>query len=203
MISRGFSEIEDAQISEKISSLRSYYGSVKRKENASKVVPEPQMSVSSWRFINDLDFLNDNLIPRKRYSNIDLETEEAFPCRESGERLLKSKALEKTGKIMDLVSQRPFQNEKNVNSIEVKETEKSSERIFGDLIYQLLGEISDGEIRDLTKIEVQQILVKAKHQAKSREMQNAPYTNSFNVAPNICSGTTQSTLSIINSISNV
>ena len=81
LISRGFSEIEDAQISEKISSLRSYYGSVKRKENASKVVPEPQMSVSSWRFINDLDFLNDNLIPRKRYSNIDLETEEAFPCR--------------------------------------------------------------------------------------------------------------------------
>ena len=135
LISRGFSEIEDAQISEKISSLRSYYGSVKRKENASKVVPEPQMSVSSWRFINDLDFLNDNLIPRKRYSNIDLETEEAFPCRESGERLLKSKALEKTGKIMDLVSQRPLQDEKNVNSIEVKETEKSSERIFGDLIY--------------------------------------------------------------------
>ena len=203
MISRRFSEIEDAQISEKISSLRSYYGSVKRKENASKVVPEPQMSVSSWRFINDLDFLNDNLIPRKRYSNIDLETEEAFPCRESGERLLKSKALEKTGKIMDLISQRPLQDEKNVNSIEVKETEKSSERIFGDLIYQLLGEISDGEIRDLTKIEVQQILVKAKHQAKSREMQNAPYTNSFNVAPNIWSGTTQTTLSIINSISNV
>ena len=52
--------------------------------------------------------------------------------------------------------------------MEVKETAKSPERIFGDLIYQLLGEFSDGEIKDLAKIEVQQILVKAKL-AKFRE----------------------------------
>ena len=99
------------------------------------------------------------------------------------ERLLKSKALERTGKIMHLVSQRLLHDDKNVNSMEVKETAKSPERIFGDLICQLLGEIPDGEIKDLAKIEVQQILVKAKHQVKSREMQNAPYTNSFNVTP--------------------
>ena len=84
---------------------------------------------------------------------------------------------------MDLVSQRLLQDEKNVNAMEVKETARSSERIFGDLIWQLLGEIPDGKIKDLAKIEVQQILVKAKHQAKSREMQNAPYTNSCNVTP--------------------
>ena len=119
--------------------------------------------------------MNDNLIPRKSYSNIDLETEEAFPSRKSGgnisvksERLLKSKALERTAKIMDLVSQRLLQDEKNVNAMEVKEIAKSPECIFNDLICQLLGE-------------VQQILVKAKHQPKAREMQNAPYTNSFNV----------------------
>ena len=99
------------------------------------------------------------------------------------ERLLKSKGLERTGKIMDLVSQMLLQDEKNVNAMEVKETAKSPERIFGDLICQLLGEIPDGEIKDLAEIEVQQILVKAKHQAKSREMQNAPYTNSFDVTP--------------------
>ena len=63
---------------------------------------------------------------------------------------------------------------KNVNAVEVTETAKSSERIFGDLIWQLLGEIPDGKINDLDKIEVQQILVKTKHQAKSRGMQNAP-----------------------------
>ena len=58
--------------------------------------------------------------------------------------------------------------------MEVTETAKSSERIFGDLIWQLLGEIPDSKINDLPKIEVQQILVKTKHQAKSRGMQNAP-----------------------------
>ena len=49
---------------------------------------------------------------------------------------------------------------KNVNAVEVTETAKSSERIFGDLIWQLLGEIPGGKINDLAKIEVQQILVK-------------------------------------------
>ena len=63
-------------------------------------------------------------------------------------------------------------------SMEVKETAKSPEYIFGDLICQSLREILDGEIKHLTIEEVQQILVKAKHQAESREMQNTPYTNS-------------------------
>ena len=58
--------------------------------------------------------------------------------------------------------------------MEVTETAKSSERIYGDLIWQLLGEIPDGKINDLDKIEVQQILVKTKHQVKSRGMQNVP-----------------------------
>ena len=62
--------------------------------------------------------------------------------------------------------------------MEVKETAKSAEQIFGGLFCQLLGGVPDDEI---TK--VQQILVKAKYQAKSREMQNAPYTSSFNVTP--------------------
>ena len=176
----------------KNNSLRNYYGTEKRKEKASKAsgVGTADVYVSSWRFTNDLDFLNDNLIARKSYSNIDLETEEAFPSRESGrnisvksEHLLKAKALERAGKIMDLSSQKLLQDEKNVNATEIKETAKIPEGIFGYLICQLLGQIPDGEIKDLARIEVEQILVKAKHQAKSGEMQNAPYTNSFNVTP--------------------
>ena len=76
-----------------------------------------------------------------------------------------------------------LQDEKFFNAIEVKETAKSSERIFGDLISQLLRETPDGEIKNLAKREVQQVLVKAKHQPKFREMQNPPYINSFNVTP--------------------
>ena len=69
---------------------------------------------------------------------------------------------------MDLISKRLSQVGKNVNTMEVKETAKSPERIFDDLICQLLGEFSDGEIKDLAKIEMQQILVNAKL-AKFRE----------------------------------
>ena len=53
---------------------------------------------------------------------------------------------------MALVSQKLLQDEQNVNLMEVKETAKSPEQIFGDLICQLLGEILDCEIRDLAKI---------------------------------------------------
>ena len=114
-----------------------------------------------------------------------MPTGEAFPFRESGgnistktELLSKSKNVERTGKIMDLVSQRLLQHDKNVNAMEVKETAKSAEQIFGDLFCQLLRGVPDDEITN-----VQQILLKAKYQAKSREMQNAPYTSSFNVTP--------------------
>ena len=82
--------------------------------------------------------MTDNLIPRKSYSNIDREAEDAFPSRESGgkisvksERLLKLKALERTGKIMNLVSQRLFQDE---NALEVKETAKSPERKLSEFL---------------------------------------------------------------------
>ena len=61
---------------------------------------------------------------------------------------------------MDLVSQRLLQDEKNVNAMEVEETAKSPERIFGDLICHILGVIPDNEIKDLAKIEVQQMLEK-------------------------------------------
>ena len=52
--------------------------------------------------------------------------------------------------------------------MEVKENAKSLKRIFANLICQLLGEIPDSKIKGLAKIEVQQILVRAEHQAKSR-----------------------------------
>ena len=78
--------------------------------------------------------MNNSLIPRKSYSNIGLETEEAFPSKESSGNI-----SGRTGKIMELVSQRLLQDEKFLNAIEVKETAKSPERIFGDLICQLLG----------------------------------------------------------------
>ena len=70
---------------------------------------------------------------------------------------------------MDLVSQRLLQDEKSVNAMEVKETAKNPERIFDDLICQLLGEIPGGEIKDLAKIEVQQTLVKAKQKTKQKK----------------------------------
>ena len=64
----------------------------------------------------------------------------------------------------NLVSQRFTEGEKNLNASKVKEN-KRPERIFSDLIYQLVEEIPKSNIKDLPKIKVQQILVKAKRKA--------------------------------------
>lgn len=64
----------------------------------------------------------------------------------------------------NLVSQRFTEGEKNLNASKVKEN-KRPERIFSDLICQLVEEIPKSNIKDLPKIKVQQILVKAKRKA--------------------------------------
>ena len=89
-----------------------------------------------------------------------LGTEEAFLSSEMGrnvsvksELFLKSKALERTGKIIDLVSQSFYRMKKM--SVQYPEW------IFGHFICQLLGKIPEGEKKDLVKLGVQQILAKA------------------------------------------
>ena len=74
--------------------------------------------------------------------------------------VVKSKSLEKTRVIMDLVSQSLSESKKSV---------KSPERIVSDLICQLVEEIPEDEIKNLANIKVQQILLKAKEVASKKQ----------------------------------
>ena len=74
--------------------------------------------------------------------------------------IVKSKSLEKTRVIMDLVSQSLSESKKSV---------KSPERIVSDLICQLVEEIPEDEIKNLANIKVQQILLKAKEVASKKQ----------------------------------
>ena len=64
----GINDVNEEIINEKIGSLRSYHGAEKRKENASKSSRAGTSDVytSTWKFINELNFLNDNLVPQKK-----------------------------------------------------------------------------------------------------------------------------------------
>ena len=64
----GINNVHEEMINEKIGSLRSYYGTEKRKEKASK------SNTSTWKFIGELNFLNDNLAPRKSFSDISFDS---------------------------------------------------------------------------------------------------------------------------------
>ena len=100
-------------INEKLISSRSYYGAEKRKEKASKSSGAGQEDVytSTWKFINELNFLNDNLVPRKSFSNISADGNPSSPgdmtsTSKSGNfSQSQSNVLKKAGKLMELVSQ--------------------------------------------------------------------------------------------------
>ena len=74
--------------------------------------------------------------------------------------IVKSKSLEKTRVIMDLVSQSLSESKKSV---------KSTERIVSDLICQLVEEIPEDEIKNLANIKVQQALLNAKEVASKKQ----------------------------------
>ena len=65
-------EVDDAQVVAKMTSLRSYYSAQKNKEKSSKAsgVGTDNVYVSTWKFMKDLTFLSDNIMPRKTISNI-------------------------------------------------------------------------------------------------------------------------------------
>ena len=60
------------QITEKLTSLRSYYSGQGGKERVSKSSGSETFDVfvSSWKFMKDLSFLEDNYVPRKTESNL-------------------------------------------------------------------------------------------------------------------------------------
>ena len=72
----GINNVHEEMINERIGSLRSYYGTEKRKEKASKstIAGTSEFNTSTWKFIGELNFLNDNLAPRKSFSDISFDS---------------------------------------------------------------------------------------------------------------------------------
>ena len=99
-------------INDKIVFLRSYYGAEKRKEKASKSSGARTSDVytSIFKFMNELNFLNDNFISGKSFLNINVDSNpsslhDIISTSKSGN-FLQFEVLEKTGRLTELVSQK-------------------------------------------------------------------------------------------------
>ena len=120
-------------------------------------------------FINELNVLNDNLVPRKSFSNIGVDSYPLSPrdiiSTSKSENLLQSDTLEKAGRLMELVSQKHRENsESHIASKEVK----SRDRAFCDMICLLLENMLEAEVKNMVKLEVHQLIVKGKYRASAQ-----------------------------------
>ena len=116
-----------------------------------------------------MNFLNDNWVPRKSFSNVSVDSNPSSPhdiisTSKSGN-LLQSGAMEKTGRLLELVSQKIGVN--NGPDVASKEL-KSREGAFCDMIYLLLEDMPEGEVKDMVKLDVHQLIVKTKYRASAQ-----------------------------------
>ena len=105
-------EATKIQITEKLTSLRSYHSGQRGKERASKSRGSGTFDVfaSSWKFMKDLNFLEDNYISRKTESNLVKRQNHANGSTEGPKqrKINHVELLEKTSTVIDFAYERFF-----------------------------------------------------------------------------------------------
>ena len=162
----------EKQISEKLTNLKNYYGGQKRLIDSRKANSTgfPQVYQSNWKFFSSLTFLQNAFTPRGTYCNGSESPAVDTVCPPSSKSARKSEAakrdtvqkvLETEAQVTELMAE---SNEKKETIQKGQNCLSNQDKIFCDLIYALLRDIPDSEDRDLMKLNIQQMLIKKKHQ---------------------------------------
>lgn len=152
-------DVTSSQVQEKITSLRSYYSGQKGKERSSKASGTDEVFISSWIFMKDLAFLEDNYIPRKTISNIGGRQAPSKVQEKRKQKTDPAHILQKSNDMMDAVVQRlttPFSGAKDA-------VKKTWDELFGEMVTSMLEEIRNPRKKDIAKLEIQRILMNAKY----------------------------------------
>ena len=183
-----FAKIPDkTEINDKMSNLRVYYNVQKRKVDASKGTGSGASDVykSQWKFYDELDFLRSMVTPRATLSNLDDETTFREVQRVQKENRRKSDspnpaldAMKESTYVLKTLQQKeniPPAGRDSITPIQPVQPPalqpKSLNEHFGETVAKLMDEIDDPMTRDRLKIEIQNLIFKAKYY---------PQTNSIN-----------------------
>ena len=168
--SNGYS-FSTKDIAENIANLRNYYEAQRRivEVSAKSGAGTNEIYESKWKFFNQLNFLNDNLIPRNSKSNISSpavcspENVKSVYQLESTRSTKSKKKIEENqiNELQGVIKTALTRLDKlNSNDNPTMTTQlKSADEIFGELVVKTLGEIKDCEEKDLIKLEIQQKLI--------------------------------------------
>ena len=168
-------ETNTKQVQEKLTKLRNYYGAEKRKEENSKVTGSgtDSLYISSWKFYSSLHFLRDSLTPRATVSNLDEESEPdtdtsiylvSNPPSAKAARKIREKSREnaecvmaKASKALESITARYQQNAPE------KKKNHEEDRLFSEMVYEMLSVIPDSQEKALAKVDFQQKLIRLKY----------------------------------------
>ena len=155
----------EKQISEKLTNLKNYYGGQKRLIDSRKANSTGfrQVYRSNWKFFSSLTFLQNAFTPRGTYCNGSESPAVDTVCPPSSKSARKSEAAKRDteAQVTELLAE---SNEKEETIQIGQKCLSNQDRIFCDLIYAILQDIPDSEDKDLMKLNIQQILIKKKHQ---------------------------------------
>eukprot|EP00794_Sanderia_malayensis_P015478 gene15478-17058_t len=154
---------------------------------------ENEVYRSRWQFYESLQFPADNVLPRRTESNLTkrnadtpIEEEEneiyAYPVnnKPSAKSAKKTEAL-KTDQLLETATTalrqpmvKPSDN-----------SERTADKIFGEMVWKMLQEIPYFYAKDIVKMDIQRLLIQAKHSRQPTvqpTVQQQPFPNSQQIA---------------------
>lgn len=168
-------EVDNKQIQEKLTNLRNYFAAELRKIEASKKSGAGSGSIykSTWKFFPHLEFLQDNFVPRPTSSNLSTPPDQELqnmpypvgnaPSAKAAKKMKElqkgaaEKVMETAAKALEKISER----REKMNA-----TEKTEDRCFVELLYQMLIEIPECEEKAMAMLQIQQIVIRLRYKSR-------------------------------------
>eukprot|EP00794_Sanderia_malayensis_P016261 gene16261-17905_t len=166
----------------KMNSLRGYFVAERNKVHQSKASGAGTNDAYKvrWQFYESLQFLADNINPRRTESNVasqgqvdrgtENRTEYAYPVQNTpSSKSTKKTEAKMTNELLEtainvLKRQRPA-------AVSEKVEERTANKVFSELVWKMLQEIPDGVKKDMVKIDIQRQLLHAKHSSLQTQQQ--------------------------------
>ena len=170
----------------KMARLRTYYGRELGKEKASRTSGKGGEEVynSKWPFFNMLHFLRDNITPRKTQSTMqsividensqlnefDLEADDLVDIKPVAPSSANTGNLYKVDNPPSIKSKRKKKQELEdelmascLKEMKKPKEESTADELWGKYVGQLLTQVHQGYQKELLKLQIQQLIVKAIH----------------------------------------
>ena len=180
--------VTSKQISDKLTSLRTYFWAEKRKMESSKKsgAGRNELYFSKWRFYEPLMFLSDSFTPRQTESSYSAQ-ENSYPSQETTPNSARAKRgrpspMEEVIPIMKAALNK--MDESSVNKMPPpRESSNTEDQLFADLICKMMTDIPESFEKATLKLSIQNQIIHLKFVARDQHPPPSPLVSHQSVSP--------------------